>query len=107
MGAELPELKGKAPSFVVWAVKDPDDGNLERIQIVKGWTKSGQIFETVYDVARANEGRAVGTAGYRANGAGTKGAGAVELKTVWTDQDFDPSLNAFYYARVIQVPTPR
>ena len=43
--------QGKAPTFVVWAVKDPDDANLDRIQIVKGWTKSGQIFEKVYDVA--------------------------------------------------------
>ena len=51
MGGDLAAPKGKAPSFVVWAVKDPDDANLDRIQIVKGWTKSGQIFETIYDVA--------------------------------------------------------
>ena len=51
MGGDLPAKKGKAPSFIVWAIKDPDDANLDRIQIVKGWTKSGQIFEKVYDVA--------------------------------------------------------
>ena len=51
MGGDLPQKAGKEPTFIVWAVKDPDDGNLDRIQIIKGWTKSGQIFEKVYDVA--------------------------------------------------------
>ena len=51
MGGDLPAPKAKAPSFIVWAVKDPDDANLDRIQIIKGWTKSGQIFEKIYDVA--------------------------------------------------------
>src|ERR1700726_9651 len=51
MGGDMPPLKGKAPSFIAWAVKDPEDGNLDRIQIVKGWTKNGQIFEKIYDVA--------------------------------------------------------
>jgi Protein of unknown function (DUF3604) len=51
MGGDLsPGEAGKAPTFVVWAVKDPDDGNLDRIQIIKGWTKSGQTFEKIYDV---------------------------------------------------------
>ena len=51
MGGDLPPPKGKAPTFIVWAVKDPDDANLDRIQIVKGWTKNGQTFEKIYDVA--------------------------------------------------------
>ena len=51
MGGDLPAPKSKAPAFIVWAVKDPDEANLDRIQIVKGWTKSGQIFEKVYYVA--------------------------------------------------------
>ena len=51
MGGDLPKKAGKEPTFIVWAVKDPDDGNLDRIQIIKGWTKSGQIFEKMYDVA--------------------------------------------------------
>ena len=51
MGGDLPAAKGKAPSFVVWAVKDPEDGNLDRIQIIKGWSKNGQTFEKIYDVA--------------------------------------------------------
>ena len=55
MGADLPAKKSSAPSFIVWAVKDPDDGNLDRIQIIKGWSKQGQIFEKVYDVVWSGE----------------------------------------------------
>ena len=54
MGGDLPAPKSKAPTFIVWAVKDPDDANLDRIQIVKGWTRNGQIFEKIYDVAWSN-----------------------------------------------------
>src|SRR5262249_13225349 len=53
MGGDLPPVKSKAPTFVVWAMKDPTSGNLDRIQIVKGWTKSGQSFEKIFDVAWA------------------------------------------------------
>ena len=55
MGGDLPAPTGKAPTFIVWAVKDPEDANLDRIQIVKGWTKNGQIFEKIYDVAWSGE----------------------------------------------------
>ena len=127
MGGDLPPPKGKAPSFVVWAVKDPDEANLDRIQIVKGWTKDGQTFEKIYDVAWSGN-RKLERTGlvqdvlYRGNDlklppvgntVDVKNAtykntiGAVELKTVWTDPEFDPSLHAFYYARVLQIPTPR
>ena len=59
MGGDLPpDQAGKPPSFLVWAVKDPDDGNLDRIQIIKGWTKQGQIFEKVYDVAWSGDRKA-------------------------------------------------
>ncbi len=54
MGGDLPATKSKAPTFIVWAVKDPDDANLDRIQIVKGWTRNGQIFEKIYNVAWSN-----------------------------------------------------
>ena len=57
MGGDLPAAKSKAPTFIVWAVKDPDDANLDRIQIVKGWTRNGQIFEKIYDVAWSNRKR--------------------------------------------------
>jgi len=108
--------KGKAPSFIVQAVKDPEDGNLDRIQIIKGWTKSGQIFEKIYDVAwsgnrkpgaRTGKVPAVGSTVDVTKATYTNTIGAVELKTVWTDPEFDPSLDAFYYVRVLQIPTPR
>jgi len=116
MGADLPAKTGDAPSFIVWATKDPEDGNLDRIQIVKGWTKGGQIFEKVFDVAWSGDRKpdpktgkvpAIGntvdikTATYKNT------IGAVELKKVWKDPEFDPSLHAFYYVRVLQIPTPR
>jgi hypothetical protein len=115
MGGDLPAGAGKAPSFVVWAVKDPDDGNLDRIQIIKGWTRSGQVFEKIYDVAWSGDrkpdaaGRvpAVGTTVDISKASYANTIGANELKKVWTDPDFDPSLHAFYYARVLQIPTPR
>ena len=126
MGGDLPAAKSKSPTFIVWAVKDPDDANLDRIQIVKGWTRNGQIFEKIYNVAWSNRkaergapiseesvrrGQAelpsVGNTVDVKNASYTNMIGAVELKTVWTDPDFDPSQFAFYYARVLQIPTPR
>jgi hypothetical protein len=116
MGGDLPKKAGKEPTFIVWAVKDPDDGNLDRIQIVKGWTKSGQIFEKIYDVAWSGNRKPdpvngklppVGNSVDITNATYTNNIGDVELKTVWKDPDFDPGLHAFYYARVLQIPTPR
>jgi hypothetical protein len=116
MGGDLPKKEGKEPTFIVWAVKDPDDGNLDRIQIVKGWTKGGQIFEKIYDVAWSGSRKPdpvtgkvppVGNTVDVKNATYTNSIGDVELKKVWRDPDFDPSLHAFYYARVLQIPTPR
>jgi hypothetical protein len=116
MGGDLPKKAGQAPTFIVWAVKDPDDANLDRIQVIKGWTKSGQIFEKVYDVAWSGSRKRnpvtgklppVGNTVDVKNATYTNSIGAVELKTVWRDPDFDPSLHAFYYVRVLQIPTAR
>jgi hypothetical protein len=120
MGADLPAMsqggKGTAPSFVVWAVKDPTSGNLDRIQIIKGWTKNGQSFEKIFDVVWAGDrkpdkwtGRvpAIKSTVDIANATYTNDEGSTELKTVWSDPEFDPSLHAFYYARVLEIPTPR
>jgi len=116
MGGDLPPAKAKAPTFVVWAVKDPTSGNLDRIQIVKGWSKNGQSFEKIYDVAWAGDRKAdkwtgsvppIGSTVDVEKATYTNTIGAVELKTVWTDPGFDPSLHAFYYARVLEIPTPR
>ncbi len=116
MGADLPPAQGKAPSFVVWAVKDPTSGNLDRVQIVKGWSQSGQSFEKVYDVVWAGDRKRaaltgkvppIGSTVDIPNASYENTIGAVELKAVWTDPEFDPSLDAFYYARVLEIPTPR
>ncbi|MBA5777535.1 DUF3604 domain-containing protein [Stappia sp. F7233] len=118
MGGDLPSAPAgaRAPSFLVWAVKDPESGNLDRIQIVKGWTKDGQSFEKVYDVVWAGDrepepgtGRlpALPSTVDLAAATFTDEQGSTELFTVWTDPDFDPSLHAFYYARVLEIETPR
>ncbi len=116
MGGDLPKKAGKDPTFLLWAVKDPDDANLDRIQVIKGWTKCGQIFEKVYDVAWSGTRKPdpgtgkipdVGNTVDIKNATYTNSIGAVELKAVWRDPDFDASLHAFYYVRVLQIPTPR
>lgn len=118
MGGDLPPLpRGKkAPSFAVWAVKDPTSGNLDRIQIVKGWTQNGQSFEKVFDVTWAGDREpdpltgkvpAIDSTVNVENATYTNTVGSVELTTVWTDPEFDPRFHAFYYARVLEIPTPR
>ena len=108
--------KGQAPTFVVWAVKDPTSGNLDRIQIIKGWTKNGQSFEKIYDVVWSGDRKADKWTGRvpaiqstvdLEKATYTNSVGSTELKTVWTDPEFDASLHAFYYARVLEIPTPR
>ncbi|MBL8419476.1 MAG: DUF3604 domain-containing protein [Dechloromonas sp.] len=120
MGADLPPMpaggKGTAPNFVIWAAKDPSSGNLDRIQVVKGWTQNGQSFEKVFDVVWAGDrkpdkwlGRvpAIRSTVDLDKATYTNDVGAAELKTVWSDPEFDASLHAFYYVRVLEIPTPR
>ena len=119
MGGDLGKAQaGKAPSFLVAALKDPLSGNLDRIQIVKGWLDSkGKRYEKVYDVVwgdadkRKLDGQGklapVGNTVDVKNAIWTNTIGDSELITVWTDPDFDPQESAFYYARVIEIPTPR
>jgi hypothetical protein len=117
MGGDLTAAPtGKAPSFLVAARKDPLSGNLDRIQIIKGWLDDdGDTHEKVYDVVWAGD-RAPGADGKLPpvgntvdvkNATWTNSIGAPEMITVWTDPDFDPEERAFYYARVIEIPTPR
>jgi len=118
MGGNLsvpPEGK-KAPTFLVAALKDPIGGNLDRIQIVKGWMDAkDKLHEKVYDVAWSDDRKpdakgklpSVGNTVDVANATWTNTIGATELITVWKDPDFDAKESAFYYARVIEIPTPR
>jgi hypothetical protein len=117
MGGDLRAAPaGKSPTFLVGAMKDPMSGNLDRVQIVKGWIDArGTRQERVYDVAwsggrqRGADGKLppVGNTVDVANATWTNTIGASELITVWTDPDFDPALRAVYYARVLEIPTPR
>jgi hypothetical protein len=117
MGGDLSQApEGKAPSFLVAALKDPIGANLDRYQIVKGWMDGqGQVQEKVYDVAWAGDrvadanGKlpAIGDTVDVENATWTNTIGATELITVWQDPDFDPAEPAFYYGRVLEIPTPR
>lgn len=118
MGADLlpPPEGATAPTFLVYALRDPIGANLDRVQIIKGWLGAdGSMNEKVYDVAWSGD-RTPGPDGKLppvgdtvdlSIPSWTNTIGAPELGTVWTDPDFDPSLRAFYYARVIEIPTPR
>ena len=117
MGGDLKAGTAKAPSFMVKAMKDPKSGNLDRVQIVKGWLDAkGTQHEKIYDVAwsgdrkpDAKTGRlpAVGDTVDAVKATYTNTIGATELDAAWTDPDFDAKVRAFYYARVIEIPTPR
>ena len=117
MGGDLRAAPaGKAPSFLVAALKDPVGANLDRIQIVKGWLDArGETHEKVYDVVWSGDRRpgadgkvpAVGNTVDVANATWTNTIGAPELIKVWTDPEFDPALRAFYYVRLLEIPTPR
>ena len=116
MGGTLAPRRGHsgAPTLLVQAAKDPLSGNLDRVQIVKLWRAGGQSHERVYDVLwspgrRIVNGRLqpVGNTVDVANASYTNTIGAPELFGSWTDPDFDPSQGALYYARVLEIPTPR
>jgi hypothetical protein len=116
MGGDLTAAPdGKSPSFMVFALRDPIGANLDRVQIIKGWLDGdGNTHEKVYDVAWS-DGREIGGDGHLppvgntvdvANANWTNTIGKAELGTVWTDPDFDASQSAFYYVRVLEIPTP-
>ncbi|MEA1889254.1 MAG: DUF3604 domain-containing protein, partial [Pseudomonadota bacterium] len=120
MGGDLPEAaaEAKAPTFLVSAMMDPESGNLDRIQIIKGWLDSdGRTHEKIYDVAWGDAERRqpgkngqlppVGDTVDVADASWYNSIGDPDLRAVWTDPDFDATQSAFYYARVIEIPTPR
>jgi hypothetical protein len=117
MGGDLQQLvPGKSPTFLVAALKDPMGANLDRIQIIKGWVDTkGETHEKVYDVAWSGERKpdakgklpSVGDTVDVPNATYSNTIGATELIKVWKDPEFDASQRAFYYARVLEIPTPR
>ena len=117
MGGDLMSApSGAAPSFLVAALKDPIGGNLDRIQIIKGWMDGDELKEQVYDVA-VSDGRVIGKDGRCktpvgntvdvANATWSNTIGETEFVAVWKDPEFDPDQRAFYYVRVLEIPTPR
>ena len=118
MGGDLVKApEGKAPTFMVRALRDPDGANLDRLQIIKGWVDSkGKMHERIYDVA-VSDGREIGKDGRSKEDVGTtvnvkaatyiNSIGDPLLGAYWQDPDFDPKQRAFYYVRAIEIPTPR
>jgi hypothetical protein len=121
MGGELKSSdagreKTRPPTFVVWALKDVESANLDRVQIIKGWSVDAVSYEKIYDVAfsgdrtvdpSTNDAPAVGNTVNPETLEYTNDIGATHLNAVWTDPDFDAAHNAFYYVRAIEIPTPR
>ena len=118
MGQDLPKkTSSKAPTFAVWALKDPESGNLDRIQIIKGFiNKWGRADEKIYNIAlsdnrkvdpKTGKAAAVGNSVDLKTATYTNDIGDTQLSTVWTDPDFDATQKAVYYVRVLEIPTPR
>ncbi len=116
MGASLKASDAQQPSFLVWAMRDPLSAPLDRVQIIKAWTENGEMKESVFDVI-CSDGREPDAITAQcakteatvdlADCSSASAAGAAELRQVWTDPDYTPDQNAFYYARVIENPTCR
>ncbi len=116
MGGTL-EDRGAVPTFMISARKDPDGANLDRVQMIKGWVDdSGNAQETIYEIAWADSDNRklaggklppIGDTVDRAKATYTNSIGAAELRTVWSDPDYREGQNAFYYLRVMEIPTPR
>ena len=115
MGADLGPT-GAAPTFTVHALKDPDGANLDRVQIIKGWVDvNGETHEQIVEVTWSDDRQTgadgklppVGNTVDLKTAKFTNTIGAVELIGSWTDETFDPEQHAFYYARALEIPTPR
>ncbi|MGL6270035.1 MAG: DUF3604 domain-containing protein [Chitinophagaceae bacterium] len=118
MGGDLAGTSGKKPVFMISALKDPTGANLDRVQVIKGWVdKNGKKQEKIFEVVWGDADKrkldakgklpSVGNTVDLANATVENSIGDAELKTVWTDPEFDPAIPCFYYLRVLEIPTPR
>ncbi|MCP4905847.1 MAG: DUF3604 domain-containing protein [bacterium] len=117
MGGDLPAQTSGSPTFVLWADKDPSTAHLDRLQVIKGsLDKEGHSYERIYDVAASGDRardeqtglfESVGNSVDIPSASYTNTIGAAHLEAVWTDPDFDAGQDAFYYVRVLEIPTPR
>jgi hypothetical protein len=118
MGGDLANAPdGKVPAFLIQALRDPDGANLDRVQIIKGWLDAdGKPQERIYDIA-VSDSRTIGADGRCQEPVGntvnveeatyTNAIGDAVLGGYWQDPEFDPAQRAFYYVRVLEIPTPR
>jgi hypothetical protein len=117
MGGDLSAApEGKMPTFLIRAIRDVDGANLDRVQIIKGWIDTGgEAQEKIYDLAWSGDRTPnnngvlppIGNTVDAENASYTNSIGAPALEAFWTDPDFDASKRAFYYVRVLEIPTPR
>jgi Protein of unknown function (DUF3604) len=116
MGGDLKKApKGKAPTLMIRTLRDPDNANLDRVQVIKGWVDGQETHERIYDVACSDDRaivnrrceKPVGSTVDVANASYTNTIGDVLFSAHWVDPDFDPDQRAFYYVRVIEIPKPR
>ncbi|OUR94764.1 hypothetical protein A9Q87_01435 [Flavobacteriales bacterium 34_180_T64] len=116
MGSDLTDGNGKSPNFLIQAMKDPDGANLDRVQVIKGWVDAnGERQERIYDVA-VSDGRVIDKTGRCKTSVGStvnvkeatydNSIGSTSMTTYWSDPDFDAALDAVYYVRVLEIPTP-
>jgi hypothetical protein len=116
MGGDLTDgPAGEVPKLMIRAMRDPDNANLDRVQVIKGWLDDGELYERIYDAACSDgraivERRCVGEVGSTvdvADASYTNTIGDPLMTAHWIDPDFDPDQRAFYYVRVIEIPKPR
>ncbi len=116
MGGEVVGSAETGPEFAIWAIRDPDGANLDRLQVIKGWVdETGQSRERIFNVAWSgnrtpdakDELPAIGNTVDAASASYANSIGSGQLATLWRDPEFEPRQQAFYYARVIEIPTPR
>jgi hypothetical protein len=114
LAGDLAASDGNAPTFLVSAMKDPNGANLDRVQIIKGWISDRKLQKQIFDVACAGRNLVkascdgdVGNTVDIPDASYTNDIGDAQLSAVWTDPEFDPAQHAVYYARVLEIPTPR
>jgi hypothetical protein len=117
MGGDLSASTSRGtPGFMIAALKGPNSGNLDRVQVVKGWVDGdGKVHDRIYNIVWSGDRTLdakgnlppVGNTVDIPDASYTNTIGSAELTAVWTDPDFDPAVSAFYYLRVLEIPTPR
>jgi len=107
MGSTLQSSGGESPTFSYWASKDPESANLKKVQVIKGYYDGTEIKEEIFDVAVSDNKIPLGSEVDLSTGQWNDKNGSAVLQGYWQDPDFDPSIRAFYYLRVLEVKTPR